>query len=87
MANLAQIVNVLHASVMTQGAAMWVTPTFYAFQLHKPHIGAEALPTHVEHGDSLPDGSSAISATASRRNGRIAMTITNRHYDQSGDVK
>lgn len=87
MANLAQIVNVLHATVMTQGAAMWVTPTYYVFQLHKPHIGAEALPVHVEHGDSLPDGSSAISATASRLDGRVAVTITNRHFNQPGNVE
>jgi len=35
LANLAQVVNVLHAPVMTEGAAMWVTPTYYAFQLHQ----------------------------------------------------
>jgi alpha-N-arabinofuranosidase len=87
MANLAQIVNVLHAPVMTQGAAMWVTPTYYVFQLHKPHIGAEALPVHVENGTSLPDGSSAISATASRHDGRFAVTLINRHFDQPAQVQ
>jgi len=66
---------------------MWVTPTYYVFQLHKPHIGAEALPVHVEHGISLADGSSAISATASRRDGRFAVTLTNRHFNQPAEVQ
>jgi alpha-N-arabinofuranosidase len=87
LANLAQIVNVLHATVMTQGAAVWVTPTYYVFQLHKPHIGAQALPVHVEQGGSLPDGSSAISATASHNGDQIAVTLVNRHFDQPGQVE
>jgi alpha-N-arabinofuranosidase len=87
MANLAQIVNVLHATVMTQGSAMWVTPTYYIFQLHKPHIGAQALPVHVENGSSLPDGSSAVSAAASRTENGLAVTLTNRHFSAGAQVR
>ena len=87
MANLAQVVNVIHATVMTKGADMWLTPTYFVFQMHKPHIGAQALPVHVEHGGSLPDGSSAVSATASKHNGQIAVTLTNRHYSQGAQVR
>ena len=88
LANLAQIVNVLHAPVMTAGAAMWVTPTYYALQLHTPHIGAVALPVDVAHGVSLPgnEAISAVTATASSTEGRTAVTLTNRHFNQAAAV-
>jgi alpha-N-arabinofuranosidase len=87
LANLAQVVNVIHASVMTEGAAMWLTPTYHVFQLHKPHIGATALPVDVVHGGTISDGkSSAVTATASRSTNGMAVTLTNRHYDQPASV-
>jgi alpha-L-arabinofuranosidase len=86
MANLAQIVNVLHAPVMTNGAKMWLTPTYFVLQLHQPHIGAEALPIYVDQGTHLADGSGAVSGTASQREGRLALTLTNRHYDQPATI-
>lgn len=87
MANIAQIVNILHAPVMTDGAAMWLTPTYYAFQMHAPHIGATALPVAVGHGDALPDGSGAVSATASRSESSVALSLINRHYDREKSVR
>lgn len=89
LANLAQIVNVLHAPVMTEGAAMWVTPSYYALQLHTPHIGASALPVEVTHGASVPGSekqTSAVTATASSNAEGTAVTLVNRHFDQSASV-
>jgi alpha-L-arabinofuranosidase len=86
LANLAQVVNVLQAPVMTDGARMWLTPTYHALRLHTPHIGAAALPVEVAHGGSLPDGSSAVSATASRSSAGLAITLINRHFAQSASV-
>jgi alpha-N-arabinofuranosidase len=85
LANLAQIVNVLHAPVMTDGAAMWLTPTYYALQMHKPHLGAAALPVEVTHGGSVPGGSSAVTGTASSGNG-TTVTLVNRHYTDGATV-
>ncbi len=87
MANLAQIVNVLHAPVMTDGAAMWLTPTYYALQMHTPHLGATALPVDVTSGTTLPGSdSSAVTATASSTASGTTVTITNRHYNQAVSV-
>ena len=89
LANLAQVVNVIHASVMTEGAAMWLTPTYFVFQLHKPHLGATALPVEVTSGATIPDGArrgSAVTATASRGANGTAVTLINRHYDQPASV-
>ncbi len=87
LANLAQVVNVLQAVVMTDGPRMWLTPTYHALRLHAPHIGATALPVDVDHGDSLPDRSSAVSATASRTSHGIAVTLINRHLSKPAGVR
>jgi alpha-N-arabinofuranosidase len=89
MANLAQTVNVLHTLVMTEGASMWITPTYYVFQLHAPHIGATAIPVATTQGVSQPGQDAninAVTATASLKDGRTAVTIINRHYDQPASV-
>jgi alpha-N-arabinofuranosidase len=86
MANLAQIVNVLQAVVMTQGRRFWRTPTHHALRLHRPHLGATALPVVIDAGDSLPDGSPALSATASRSADGLAVTLINRHRHQGAEV-
>ncbi len=87
LANLAQIVNVLQAVVMTDGPQMWLTPTYHALRLHQPHLGATALPVDIAHGSSLANGSSAVSATASQSNNGIAVTLINRHWDQPASVQ
>lgn len=84
LANLAQVVNVLQAPVMTEGEKMWLTPTYYALNLHTPHIGAQALPVAVEEGNSLPDATSTVSATASTNGQGVAVTLINRNY--TGDA-
>jgi len=87
MANLAQIVNVLQAVVMTEGGQMWLTPTYHVLRMHAPHIGAIALRVDVTGGSSVPGGASAVSATASRNAAGQAITLTNRHWDQPADVR
>jgi alpha-L-arabinofuranosidase len=86
LANLAQIVNVLQAVVMTQGPRFYRTPTYWALRLHGLHLGATALPVVVDHGDCLPDGSPGLSATASRSSDGIAVTLINRHRHLGTEV-
>jgi alpha-N-arabinofuranosidase len=87
MANLAQIVNVLQAPVMTDGAHFWRTPTYYVFQLHTAHIAATALPVEIVDGPSLPDGSNAISATASQSiDGNQTITVINHHRHRDVEI-
>lgn len=87
LANLAQIVNVLQAVVMTEGRAMWLTPTYHVLRLHRPHIGATALPVDITASSSVPGGASAVSATASRNGRHTAITVINRHWDQPASVR
>jgi alpha-L-arabinofuranosidase len=68
MANIAQMVNVLQAMVMTDGPRMCVTPTYHVFEMYKVHQGATLLPVAIKGPDYTFGGKSilAISATASR---------------------
>jgi len=86
MCNLAQIVNVLHAPIRTEGDKMWLTPTYHVLRLHTPHVGATALPVSIE-GPTLPDGKPAVSATATIREGKVAITVMNRHYRDAATIQ
>ncbi len=83
LANLAQIVNVLHAPLMTDGGQFWRTPTYHVLQQHGVHIGATALRTEVQPDHLLPDGTLAISATATTG----GLTLVNRHISESIRVR
>ncbi|MBS1727762.1 MAG: alpha-N-arabinofuranosidase [Armatimonadetes bacterium] len=83
MANLAQIVNVLHAPIMTDGEAMWLTPTYHVLHLNQGHIGGDAYRVEVEGGPMLPNGTPAISATATM----AMMTLVNRHMTETIEVE
>lgn len=87
MANLAQIVNVLHAVVMTDGARLYRTPTYHVFRMHAPHIGGVALGVEIARGDTLPGGIGAVTATASRKDGTVAVTLINRHRHSTAEVR
>jgi alpha-N-arabinofuranosidase len=88
MANLAQIVNVLHAPVMTEpgGGRMWMTPTYHVLHLHAPHIGARALRVERDGGATVPGGAHAVSGTASMNGQGVAVTVINRHLTEAATV-
>ncbi|HEY0680756.1 MAG TPA: alpha-L-arabinofuranosidase C-terminal domain-containing protein [Steroidobacter sp.] len=47
MANIAQTVNVLQAVILTDGAEMVLTPTYYAFKMYMPFQDSVYLPLDV----------------------------------------
>jgi len=82
MANIAQMINVLQAMILTRGDSMLLTPTYHVYEMYVPHQDATLLPVDGAAGagsyrlgdDSIP----AISASASRdREGRIHVTMSN----------
>ena len=48
MANIAQMVNVLQAMILTEGNKMVLTPTYHAFDLYKPFMDATYLPIEIK---------------------------------------
>lgn len=51
MTNIAQMVNVLQAMILTDGPDMVLTPTYHVFEMYKPFMGAAALPVSYEAPD------------------------------------
>jgi len=80
MANIAQMVNVLQAMILTENEKMVLTPTYHVFEMYKVHQGARVLPLEMHAPDyvfrdrKLP----AVSATASRdAAGKIHISLVN----------
>ncbi len=80
MANIAQMVNVLQAMILTQGEKILLTPTYHVFALYTVHHDATHVPVDVqseryELGDySIP----ALSASASvNQEGVLHITLIN----------
>ncbi|MFC3653386.1 alpha-N-arabinofuranosidase [Dyella humi] len=48
MANIAQMVNVLQAMILTDQSKMVLTPTYYVFDMYKVFQGATYLPVNVQ---------------------------------------
>ena len=48
MANIAQMVNVLQAVLLTEGEKMIKTPTYHVFNMYKYHQGADLVESHIE---------------------------------------
>ena len=55
MANVAQMVNVLQALLLTEGDQCIKTPTYHVFDLYRPHRGATAVRL-VTESESISDG-------------------------------
>jgi alpha-N-arabinofuranosidase len=80
MANIAQTINVLQSVILTEGAAMALTPTYHVFDMYKVHQEALKLPVHVESENcSVGFGSiPVLSASASEDDeGKIHVSMTN----------
>ena len=79
MANIAQAVNVLQSVVLTEGAQMVKTPTFYVFKMFKPHHDARLVHSEISEvitGDestSLP----ALSCSVTENKDGIFATLSN----------
>lgn len=86
MANLAQIVNVLQALVLTEGERMLLTPTYHVFDMYQVHMDAQRLeldyesPGYTLGEDTIPQ----LSLSASRnKDGVIHVTACNlSHTDE-----
>ena len=80
MANIAQMVNVLQAMILTRGEKMIVTPTYHVFDLYQAHQGASSVPAQVSAPDYSFGGVKlpAISASASRDDrGSLTLSVVN----------
>ena len=89
MANIAQTVNVLQAIILTEGDQMVLTPTYHVFDLYKGHMDARELDCFVE-SENVGVGKETlaqVTASASEKDGKITLTLSNVSADQPLDVE
>lgn len=89
MSNIAQMVNVLQAVILTDGPKMVLTPTYHVYDLYKVHHDAKLIPIKLESieyqfgENKIP----SISVSASQdANGKIHISIVNANPNKSAKV-
>ena len=80
MANIAQMVNVLQAMILTENEKMLLTPTYHVFRMYVPFQDARAVPVKLDAGRwsqgtlRLPRLDAIAAKDAS---GRLLLAVTN----------
>ncbi|MCF0244724.1 MAG: alpha-N-arabinofuranosidase [Bacteroidaceae bacterium] len=90
MANIAQVVNVLQAMILTKGKEMVLTPTYYVFQMYKPHMDATFIPATLTCSDIQVDEKQkipSVSITASKKDGNVTVCLSNISLDKAQTVE
>ena len=88
MANIAQVVNVLQAIILTEGEAMIKTPTYHVFDLFKDHQGGENVYCWCDNekigneNEKVP----MISSSASVKDGVMTITLANASLDEDAEI-
>jgi alpha-N-arabinofuranosidase len=80
IANIAQMINVLQAMILTDNEKIVLTPTYHVFEMYKVHQGATLIPLEIKTADYVMNGKSVpeVHATASRNaDGKIHISLVN----------
>lgn len=96
MTNIAQMINVLQAMILTQGAEMVKTPTYYVYRMFMDHQDADLVESSVTgghllsvlDGDLTAPGVPIVSESASvSSDGTLNVTLTNQSPDEALPVE
>ncbi|RXG16108.1 alpha-N-arabinofuranosidase [Leeuwenhoekiella aestuarii] len=89
MANLAQVVNVLQAVILTEGEKMILTPTYHVMKMYNVHQDAQlipielATPDYAYNDEKLP----AVNASASKdAEGKVHISLVNIDANKSNTI-
>ena len=89
VANLAQIVNVLQAVILTNEEKMLLTPTYHVMKMYNVHQDATLVPITIESASYEYQGKklTAVSASASKDvSGSLNVSLTNIDYSKPQEV-
>jgi len=90
MTNIAQMVNVLQAMIITDKDKMILTPTYYAYQMYVPFQGATSLPITLKDNHDYSVGNvkvPEVSASAARgTDGKLYVALVNTNPNKPADV-
>ena len=89
-ANIAQMINVLQAMIITDGDKMVLTPTYYVFKMYVPFQDATLVPVTFDagrytHGDIVLPRVDAIAAKDG--NGKLWIAFTNLDPNQPAEIE
>ena len=91
MSNIAQMVNVLQAVILTEGEKMVKTPTWHAFYMYQNHQDGELVESCVETVQAglekdymVPNLTESVSVA---KDGRIHVTMTNLSLTDSQEIQ
>lgn len=89
MANIAQMVNVLQAMILTEGDKIVLTPTYYIYKMMKGHMDGNCLDVYTESDTYECDGVSipSVSISASEKDGIITVSAVNTRLDSDKDIE
>jgi len=93
MANVAQTINCLHSLFAAVEDKYMRTPAYYAFEIYRPHMGARLVPMRIQVPELevplLSGGAklAGLSGSASLREKRLCVTLTNPSLDGAASVK
>lgn len=88
MANIAQMVNVLQAMVLTDGEKMILTPTYHLFRMMKGHMDGEKVDIDYtsEMYESKDRKFPKISISASKKNDEMTISLCNTSTEDDEDI-
>jgi alpha-L-arabinofuranosidase len=90
LANVAQMVNVLQAMILTDKGKMVLTPTYHAFKMYVPFQDAASLPVKLANNPRYTFGKKnipAVSASAARgKDGKLYLALVNANPKEAIDV-
>ncbi len=91
MANIAQMVNVLQAVILTEGAKMLKTPTWHVFDMYQHHQDGELVESSVETKEiGLEEDAQVPNLTESvsmAKNGKLHVTLTNLSLEEAYEIE
>lgn len=86
MANIAQLVNVLQAVILTEGEKMILTPTYHVFKMYAPHQDAQLLDSHMNLewiGNEDGKVRKIYESASVNEAGEITVTLANLSADEA----
>ncbi|HEY2857162.1 MAG TPA: alpha-L-arabinofuranosidase C-terminal domain-containing protein [Terracidiphilus sp.] len=89
MANIAQMINVLQAMILTDKDKFVLTPTYYVFKMYVPFQDATSLPVVFDAGTYTHDGVTLprVDAIAAKSaDGKLLLEITNLNADSPATI-
>ena len=85
MANIAQMVNVLQAVILTEGEKMLLTPTYHVFDLYKDHQDSDLVKSYMDNFDAA-NAPALTKSVSVGKDGSVLITLSNASLTESAEI-